>query len=140
VLLQVRNCSVLALDLMEASLASISECAAFIGHRTYAKVVAFKKYCSYHAQIQAYKEAGETSGGRSALRLNSSPSPAPARQTCTILKTFEDDCLVPVLGAYGTLAVKTNMDGACQAMFWGLKTRDLPEVRRFVMSWCTPAC
>ena len=114
-LLQVRNCSVLALDLMEASLASISECAAFIGHRTYAKVVAFKKQCSYHAQIQAYK-------------------------AFAILKTFEDDCLVPVLGAYGTLAVKTNMDGACQAMFWGLKTRDLPEVRRFVMSWCTPAC
>jgi hypothetical protein len=48
---------------------------------------------------------------------------------CSFLETFEDDCLVPVLGAYGTFEAKTNMEGACEVMFWGLKAYGLPEVR-----------
>jgi len=48
---------------------------------------------------------------------------------CAFLETFEDDCLVPVLGAYGTFEAKTNMEGACEVMFSGLKANDLPEVR-----------
>jgi hypothetical protein len=49
---------------------------------------------------------------------------------CSFLKTFEDYCLAPVLGAYGTFKAKTNMEGACEVMFWGLNANGVPEVRR----------
>lgn len=51
--------------------------------------------------------------------------------SCAFLETFEDDCLVPVLGAYGTFEAKTNMEGACEVMFSGLEASGLPEVCRF---------
>ena len=59
---------------------------------------------------------------------------------CSFLKSFDANCLVPVLGTYGTLEVKTNMEGACEVMFWGVRSKDLLEVRKslllfvFVMS------
>ena len=49
---------------------------------------------------------------------------------CFFLKTFEGNCLVPVLGAYGTFEAKTSMESACEDMFWGLKANGLLEVRR----------
>jgi len=52
---------------------------------------------------------------------------------CSFLKSFDVNCLEPVLGTYGTLEVKTNMEGACEVMFWGLPAKDLPEVSKSII-------
>jgi hypothetical protein len=57
---------------------------------------------------------------------------------CSFLKNFEDNCLAPVLGAYGTFEAKTNMEGACEVIFWGLKANGVPEVRRYMRSAPAP--
>ena len=65
-----------------------------------------------------------------ALALPAARAKSMGPSACSFLKTFEDYCLAPVLGAYGTFKAKTNMEGACEVMFWGLNATGVPEVRR----------